>query len=352
MNSPRATIRTMPTVANGVLPRGGDSDGISLQKNWPALARMGDLVVAADARGVCTGRRRGRGDRRRAAGRWASRHRFARRRDAHPIRGGGPWPDEKDGRVLYPAMRNPMLGGLLREMLGPQSPLTTGGPVREQAGGLIRGFLAAQPPRLTIYFLFRGDEPLSMTLEARKSYALQAVPRRDPMLHRRLLEAWWRDYSAPPPVPRKARLSADGGKLPRQFAGAAAQLAAAGPSADRIGLRPIGARVGRVAGDRIDPRGPRARPRPGPDELFARGRSAPAAADRPAAAGGPRAGGEGRGRADRDARPGGVVLRPLRQLQQFPLAPGHAGDLGRRHAEPRRPARPRLRPQRAACSGS
>ena len=102
---------------------------------------------------------------------------------------------EKDGRVLYPAMRNPMLAGLFREMLGPNSPLTTGGPVREQAGGLIRNFLAAQPPRLTIYFLFRGDEPLSMTLEARKSYALQAVPRRNPMLHRRLLETWWRDYS-------------------------------------------------------------------------------------------------------------------------------------------------------------
>ncbi len=103
---------------------------------------------------------------------------------------------EKDGRVLYPAIRNPMLPGLLREMLGPQSPLTSGGPVREQAGGLIRGFLATQPPRLTIYFLFRGDAPLSLTLDARKSYAVQAVPRRDPMLHRRLLEAWWRDYSA------------------------------------------------------------------------------------------------------------------------------------------------------------
>ena len=100
-------------------------------------------------------------------------------------------------------------------MLGPQSPLTTGGPVREQAGGLIRGFLANQPPRSTMYFLFRGDAPLSMTLDARRSYALQAVPRRDPMLHRRFSRRGAR-LLRPPAVPRKARLSANRGKLPRQ----------------------------------------------------------------------------------------------------------------------------------------
>ena len=49
---------------------------------------------------------------------------------------------------------------------------------------------------MTIYFLFRGDGPLTMTLQARQSYPLQVTPRQDAILHRRLLEAWWQEYAA------------------------------------------------------------------------------------------------------------------------------------------------------------
>ena len=49
---------------------------------------------------------------------------------------------------------------------------------------------------MTIYFLFRGDGPLEMTLQARQPYSLQATPRQNAVLHRRLLEAWWQEYTA------------------------------------------------------------------------------------------------------------------------------------------------------------
>ena len=76
------------------------------------------------------------------------------------------------------------------------SPLTSGGPVRQEVGGILRNFLVDRPAPVTIYFLFRGDGPLTMTLQARQSYPLQVTPRQDAILHRRLLEAWWQEYAA------------------------------------------------------------------------------------------------------------------------------------------------------------
>jgi hypothetical protein len=103
---------------------------------------------------------------------------------------------DKDGRLLYPAMRAPRIGNLLKEILGADSPLTSGGPVRQEVGGVLRGFLADRPPKVTIYFLFRGDDPLALTLQARQSYPFSVVPRHDAALHRRWLEAWWQEYAA------------------------------------------------------------------------------------------------------------------------------------------------------------
>ncbi len=48
---------------------------------------------------------------------------------------------EKQSRVLYPALDSPALGKLISELLDEGTPLTTGGPVREAAGGILRGFL-------------------------------------------------------------------------------------------------------------------------------------------------------------------------------------------------------------------
>ena len=46
---------------------------------------------------------------------------------------------EKSGRVFYPALRTPALANALKEFLGEDSPLTSGGPVRQEVGGILRG---------------------------------------------------------------------------------------------------------------------------------------------------------------------------------------------------------------------
>lgn len=104
---------------------------------------------------------------------------------------------EKAGRVLYPAIHNPAIPGVVKNLLGGPSPLTTGGPVREQVGGILRGVLN-RPPRTTIYFLFRGDGPLELTLQGRESLPLVIQPQLSPIVHRRLLQLWWSVYAAAP----------------------------------------------------------------------------------------------------------------------------------------------------------
>lgn len=111
---------------------------------------------------------------------------------------------EKNARVLYPTLDNPAFGKLMREILDSETPLTTGGPVRREVGGILRGVLAAREAagtRTTLYFLFRGAEPLDLTLDlaltSRGPIPLTIVPRVDPIAHRRLLELWWKQYSKP-----------------------------------------------------------------------------------------------------------------------------------------------------------
>ncbi len=100
---------------------------------------------------------------------------------------------DTQGRVLYPAARVPLVGNLLRDVVG-QTPLLSGGPVREEVGGLLRELLK-EPPPTTIYFLFRGEGPLEVTIEGRQQFRTTLVPRDDSMRHERLLDAWWREYS-------------------------------------------------------------------------------------------------------------------------------------------------------------
>ena len=103
---------------------------------------------------------------------------------------------ERRGRVLYPAIDYPAFGKLIKDVLGNNTPLTSGGPVREEVGGLLRGILD-RPPRTTLYFLFRGDEPLDLSLEARAAIPLKVVPTHSPVAHRRLLQLWWQQYAKP-----------------------------------------------------------------------------------------------------------------------------------------------------------
>ncbi|MBN1394234.1 MAG: hypothetical protein JW959_04370 [Pirellulales bacterium] len=104
---------------------------------------------------------------------------------------------DKDGRILYPSIDNPAFGKLMKELLKEGTPLTSGGPIREEVGGLLRGILD-KPPKTTIYFLFAGDQPLEATLLAGNETPLKIVPRSDPRAHQRLLNLWWKQYAAPP----------------------------------------------------------------------------------------------------------------------------------------------------------
>ncbi len=52
------------------------------------------------------------------------------------------------------------------------------------------------PTESTVYFLFRGDSPLDLTVYAPDAQSGQIVPRRDPQAYARLLCAWWTDYSS------------------------------------------------------------------------------------------------------------------------------------------------------------
>ena len=82
---------------------------------------------------------------------------------------------ERNGRIFYPAVDSPAFGKVIKRFLDSNTPLTTGGPVREEVGGLLRGLLD-RPPRTTVYFLFRGNEPLQVTLQLRKPVELTIVP--------------------------------------------------------------------------------------------------------------------------------------------------------------------------------
>jgi hypothetical protein len=128
-----------------------------------------------------------------------------------PLASEGIGLSERNGRIFYPTIDNPVAGKFVRELLGANTPLTTGGPVREEVGGLLRGIFD-RPPRTTLYFLFRGAEPLQVTLQLRKPIELAIVPtagvappevgrrirRNLPATHRSLLESWWRQYARVP----------------------------------------------------------------------------------------------------------------------------------------------------------
>jgi len=80
---------------------------------------------------------------------------------------------EANGRVHYPVIATPPLGGFFAGLVGSQ-------------------------PRATFYFLFRGDAPLEIELLTRQPMRLMLRPQSDPRRFNRLLAAWWREYAQPP----------------------------------------------------------------------------------------------------------------------------------------------------------
>ncbi|HEY3392139.1 MAG TPA: hypothetical protein VGK58_05505, partial [Lacipirellulaceae bacterium] len=87
---------------------------------------------------------------------------------------GDPWSDDRftvteaTGRVFYPAIDN--------------------APVRR----LVRNFLGIQTPwQATFYFIFRGEEPLDVTLYAPEAQQFTVRPEYNPRQYNDLLEDWW-----------------------------------------------------------------------------------------------------------------------------------------------------------------
>jgi hypothetical protein len=105
--------------------------------------------------------------------------------------------DETKGRALYPAVHAPGAGAVVQEILREGSPLLKKRPLARGIGGLV-GSLLEQSPSVTIYFLFRGDTPLELTLRGRSAHRFMVTPRADPAVYAALLAAWWRQYTAPP----------------------------------------------------------------------------------------------------------------------------------------------------------
>lgn len=81
--------------------------------------------------------------------------------------------DDAERRVFYPVIAGPPLGGFFAELVG-------------------------TAPRVSIYFIFRGSEPLLVTVGTRPPQRVTIVPRREPRGFERLLRSWWREYAPPP----------------------------------------------------------------------------------------------------------------------------------------------------------
>ena len=85
--------------------------------------------------------------------------------------------EEKNGRAFYPAVTQGVFGRLIGQILG--------GPTERPAAGV------------TIYFLFRGEQPLELTVYTPQPVSVVVQPRADNS--RRLerdLTTWWRHYNS------------------------------------------------------------------------------------------------------------------------------------------------------------
>jgi hypothetical protein len=84
---------------------------------------------------------------------------------------------ERNGRVFYPAAAQGVVGRLIGQILG------------DPAG--------RPAPGVTIYFLFRGNEPLELTVYTPQAVPLVVQPRaaENPRLVERQLGQWWRQYN-------------------------------------------------------------------------------------------------------------------------------------------------------------
>ncbi|MFZ5831706.1 MAG: hypothetical protein ACOY3P_16590 [Planctomycetota bacterium] len=103
---------------------------------------------------------------------------------------------EAGGRVLYPVLYSPQGAAIARELID-QAPILRRGPIRNQIRGLV-GELLDQPGQRSIYFLFRGKQPLQLSLQAADDLPLTLPVRVHSPRHGELLREWWDYYTSPP----------------------------------------------------------------------------------------------------------------------------------------------------------
>ena len=73
-----------------------------------------------------------------------------------------------DARVLYPVLKHEPVRKILRGLLGREA-----------------------PRRVTLYYLFQGNQPFELSAYAPHEQGVRVHPLRDPQAHRRLLDEWW-----------------------------------------------------------------------------------------------------------------------------------------------------------------
>lgn len=98
------------------------------------------------------------------------------------------------GKATFPVVRDPLSDDrfTVRSADGRvHYPVLSTAPVRQ----LLRRLLEIETPRsVTVYFLFRGDEPLTLEAYGPSQQTASVSPRVDPRSHRKLLDDWWSAY--------------------------------------------------------------------------------------------------------------------------------------------------------------
>lgn len=105
-----------------------------------------------------------------------------------PLGPGGLRLEERERRLFYPAADQRRLPPVIRDVLG-----------QSQRPALrILNEILDRPRPTTVYFLFKGQAPLNITVLSSQGESFQIQPAANPQAHHRLLAQWWRLYSAEP----------------------------------------------------------------------------------------------------------------------------------------------------------
>ncbi len=95
---------------------------------------------------------------------------------------------EKRHRALYPAVHSQSFVGIVKDVLRDS---------RRPAARILGGMIEDRG-KAKVYFLFLGREPLELTIRSQIPHAVSVAPVDDRAGWKRLLDAWWRQYTAGP----------------------------------------------------------------------------------------------------------------------------------------------------------